>query len=391
VARKRSPAVQSLEAALRSRTAPAAEALVDTLDNHRVRCHACGHRCLVLDGLDGVCRVRHNRGGVLYVPHGYVGALQVDPIEKKPFFHAFPGEDALSFGMLGCDLHCGYCQNWLTSQALRDESSLSPPQDVTPAQLVALATRRAVPVMVSTYNEPLITSEWAVEVFARARDAGITCGYVSNGNGTRRVLEYLRPYVQLYKVDLKSFRDAGYRQLGGRLETVLETIRDLHDLGFWVEIVTLLVPGWNDGEEELRGMAEFLASVSPDIPWHVTAYHRDYKMRDHADTTAADLVRAAGWGREAGLRFVYAGNLPGRVGELETTFCPGCRTALVERHGFAVLSTALTDGGTCPQCRARIPGFWSRTAVHVASPPAAPRPVAVQPVSPDPNGAVAGP
>jgi pyruvate formate lyase activating enzyme len=365
--RKRSPAVLNLEQSLAARTTPAAEPLVDRLEGNRVRCHACGHRCLVMDGLDGICRVRHNRGGTLYVPHGYVGALQVDPIEKKPFFHAFPGKEALSFGMLGCDLHCGYCQNWLTSQALRDEASLAPPKDATAEQLVGLAKRRAAPVMVSTYNEPLITSEWAVEVFARAREAGITCGFVSNGNGTRRVLDYLRPYVQLYKVDLKSFREAGYRQLGGRLPQVLETIRELHALGFWVEIVTLLVPGWNDSEEELRGIAAFLVSVSPDIPWHVTAYHQDYKMRDHAATTAADLVRAAGWGRETGLRYVYAGNLPGRVGELEHTRCPRCSTVVVERTGFTVLAQALTDEGRCPSCRTIIPGFWSRTAVHPAA------------------------
>lgn len=374
MARKRSHAVLSLEQSLVARTVPAAEALVDRLDGNRVRCHACGHRCLVMDGLDGICRVRHNRGGTLYVPHGYVGALQVDPIEKKPFFHAFPGREALSFGMLGCDLHCGYCQNWLTSQALRDEASLSPPRDATAEQLVALARRRATPVMVSTYNEPLITSEWAVEVFALAREVGITCGFVSNGNGTQRVLDYLRPYVQLYKVDLKSFRDEGYRQLGGRLPQVLETIRELHGHGFWVEIVTLLVPGWNDSEEELRGMAGFLASVSPDIPWHVTAYHRDYKMREHADTTAADLVRAAGWGKEAGLRFVYAGNLPGRVGDLESTRCPSCAAVVVARAGYTVLSQALTDDGRCSFCRTVLPGFWSRTAVHPAldaRPPAA--------------------
>jgi pyruvate formate lyase activating enzyme len=366
MARKRSHAVASLEQSLVARTVPAADALVDRLDGNRVRCHACGHRCLVMDGLDGICRVRHNRGGTLHVPHGYVGALQVDPIEKKPFFHAFPGREALSFGMLGCDLHCGYCQNWLTSQALRDEASLSPPHDATAEQLVALAKRRAAPVMVSTYNEPLITSEWAVEVFGRAREAGITCGFVSNGNGTQRVLDYLRPYVQLYKVDLKSFRDEGYRQLGGRLPQVLETIRELHALGFWVEIVTLLVPGWNDSEEELRGMAGFLASVSPDIPWHVTAYHRDYKMREHADTSAADLLRAAGWGKDAGLRYVYAGNLPGRVGHLESTRCPACATVVVERTGYTILSQTLTDEGRCPACRTAIPGFWSRTAVHPA-------------------------
>src|SRR5881628_1442199 len=194
--------------------------LYERLENGRLRCFACGHRCVVPDGLDGICRVRFNRGGKLYVPRGYVGSLQVDPIEKKPFFHAFPGAAALSFGMLGCDHHCSYCQNGLTSQALRDSEALEPPRDIEPEEIVAIARDRRAPVMVSTYNEPLITSEWAVEVFTRAKQEGITCGYVSNGNGTPEVLRYIRPYVDLYKVDLKAFRDAAYRSLGGTLQNV---------------------------------------------------------------------------------------------------------------------------------------------------------------------------
>ena len=370
--RRRTAAVESLDQTLRSRTIAAADALVEPSGERRVRCLACGHRCLVLPGLDGICRVRFNEGGHLRVPRGYVGALQIDPIEKKPFFHAFPGAEALSFGMLGCDFHCGYCQNWLTSQALRDDAALAPPRDVEPDQLVALARARRIPVMVSTYNEPLITSEWAVEIFAQAQQAGIVCGYVSNGNGTPQVLEYIRPHVDLYKVDLKSFRDENYRALGGKLDNVLDTIRRLHAMGFWVEIVTLLVPGWNDSDDELRGLTAFLASVSPDIPWHVTAYHQDYRMRDHEDTTAEHLLRAAEIGRAAGLRFVYAGNLPGRVGDWENTRCPDCRALLVERHGFVVTARHLTADGRCPSCARGIPGVWSRAAAraHAAAPAA---------------------
>ncbi len=356
--RKQSAAVETLDRALRDRTVEAAPELTQRLEDRRVRCVACGHRCLVLDGLDGICRVRHNRGGTLHVPRGYVAGLQVDPIEKKPFFHAFPGAVALSFGMLGCDFHCSYCQNWLTSQALRDDAALAPPRDTTAQELVGIAASRNAPVMVSTYNEPLITSEWAVEVFRRARAHGITCGYVSNGNATPEVLAYLRPWVDLYKVDLKSFRDKSYRALGGKLDNVLETIRNLHRLGFWVEIVTLLIPGFNDSREELEELTGFVASVSPDIPWHVTAFHKDYKMTDPENTTAADLIAAAEIGRTAGLRYIYCGNLPGRVGDWENTRCPGCGELLIERSGYRILSYNLGGEGHCPGCGETIAGFW---------------------------------
>lgn len=331
--------------------------LCETLPEGRVRCVACGHRCLIPPGREGICRVRFNQGGVLRVPRGYVAALQVDPVEKKPFFHALPGARALSFGMLGCDYHCGYCQNWLTSQALRDPSAGAPPESIEPADLVRLAKRHGARIVTSTYNEPLITSEWAVEVFREAKAAGLVCSYVSNGNGTPEVLDYLQPWVSLYKVDLKGFRDRAYRDLGGTLERVLWTIRALHERGIWVEVVTLVVPGFNDSKQELGDLAAFLASVSPDIPWHVTAFHRDYQMTGNRDTDRDTLLRAARIGVEAGLRFVYAGNIPGGVEGWEDTRCPGCRALLVERVGFRVLQNRIR-GGACPECSRQIPGFW---------------------------------
>jgi pyruvate formate lyase activating enzyme len=333
--------------------------LYEKLERGFVRCYACGHCCRIPDGQLGVCKVRYNEGGKLLVPWGYVASAQCDPIEKKPFYHAYPGALAYSFGMLGCDLHCGYCQNWVTSQALRDPSAVSPPLRMTPEELVEEAVQDGAKVVVSTYNEPLITSEWAVAVFKEARAAGLTTGYVSNGNGTPQVLEYLRPWVDLYKVDLKSFEDRHYRQLGGRMQPILDTIRQLHEMGFWVEIVTLVVPGFNDSDDELKRMAEFLVSVSPDIPWHVTAFHKDYKMTGPENTSSQTLVRAARIGKAAGLRFVYAGNIPGRTGELENTYCPNCHELLVERLGFHVLDYRLTATGACPGCGAAIPGRWA--------------------------------
>jgi len=333
--------------------------LYENLDRNRVRCFACGHCCPIPDGQPGVCKVRYNRGGTLYVPWGYVGGVQCDPIEKKPFFHAYPGALAYSFGMLGCDLHCGYCQNWVTSQALRDPAAVAPPVSVAPDQLVREALELGAKVIVSTYNEPLITSEWAVAVFKEARAAGLLTAFVSNGNGTPQVLEYLQPWVDLYKVDLKSFDDRHYRQLGGRLQPILDTIQGLHEMGFWLEIVTLVVPGFNDSEDELKRLAEFLVSVSLDIPWHVTAFHKDYKMIDPENTSPDTLVRAAEIGKSAGLRYVYAGNLPRQVGDFENTRCPDCRALLIERFGYLIVGYHLAPKGCCPRCSRVVPGRWA--------------------------------
>jgi pyruvate formate lyase activating enzyme len=332
--------------------------LWEPLREGRVRCYACGHRCVIPPGQRGICKVRFNRDGRLLVPWGYVAGLQLDPVEKKPFFHAWPGAKALSFGMLGCDLHCGYCQNALTSQALRDPAMGVAPQEVTPAQVVATAKRHGARILTSTYNEPLITSEWAVEIFKAGKAAGLVGSYVSNGNATPEVLDYIRPWVDLYKVDLKSFDDRHYRQLGGVLKTILDGIEMIHARGFWLEIVTLTIPGFNDSDAELRDIAQFLVSISPDVPWHVTAFHPDYKMTDRDGTPRATLLRAAEIGVAAGLRYVYAGNLPGRVGPFEDTRCPGCGDAVVRRAGYRILEYRLGPGGRCPRCGTMLAGRW---------------------------------
>jgi len=332
--------------------------LYDKQGDGLVRCHACGHECLIAEGKTGICRVRFNRGGRLMVPFGYVSGLRVDPIEKKPFFHVLPGEPTLSFGMLGCNFSCKFCQNWLSSQALRDPQAGSDIWECTPQSIVDRAREGRCRVIVSTYNEPLITSEWAAAIFRIGREAGLRGAYVSNGHATRQVLEYLRPVTDFYKVDLKCFDHSKYREItGGAMRHVLRSIEDIKSLGFWLEVVTLVIPGWNDSDWELRSIARFLAGISPDIPWHATAYHQDYRMPESRDTPAETLLRAVEIGRAEGLRFVYAGNLPGRLPGGEDTLCPSCAKRLIERRGFTVQANRLRDG-KCPDCSTEIPGIW---------------------------------
>lgn len=336
--------------------------LYEKLDDNAVRCYACGHCCLIRDERRGVCQVRYNRDGRLYVPWGYTSSLQVDPIEKKPFYHLLSGEDALSFGMLGCDFHCAYCQNHLTSQAMRDPASdmaVNLVRKLSPEQIVDLAQRNGAKLIASTYNEPLITSEWAVDIFKLAVEAGLKCVYVSNGNATPQALEYLRPYLVGYKIDLKTMQDKQYRKLGGVLQHVLDTISMANELGLLVEVVTLVVPGFNDSNEELMDTAKYIRSVSADIPWHVSAFHPDYKMTDPPPTSVKTLTRAAEIGQEAGLNYVYAGNIPGQVGEYEHTYCPNCRKVLIDRYSYVIKGYYITSKGTCPDCGTAIPGIWT--------------------------------
>ena len=327
-----------------------------------VYCLACAHQCHIKSEHLGVCRVRYNRNGALYAPGGYVAGLQADPIEKKPFYHVLPGSDALSFGMLGCNFHCDFCQNWISSQ-ISDSKEMFRHVRICSAQEIARAAVACdAPVVVSTYNEPLITADWAAEVFDAAKAEGILCGFVSNGFASREVLQFLRPRMDMFKVDLKCFSDAGYRTLGGRLQPVLDTIAWLATSGLWLEVVTLVVPGFNDAEAELDGIARFLAQLSPDIPWHVTAFYPNYKLTDRPPTSRALLDRACNAGKNTGLRYVYAGNMAGQMANREHTFCHACGALLIERRGFRVLHNQLRDG-RCPACNAAIPGRWNCAAL----------------------------
>jgi len=350
---------KTLEQILDARTRPGA--LYERLDDaNNIRCFACGLRCLIREGRRGVCRVRVNESGVLKVPWNYVAALQVDPTEKKPLFHVLPGSQSVTFGMLGCDLHCDYCQNWITSQTLRDRAAGIGPTDVSATDIVQLGLQRGARLVVSSYNEPLITSEWAVEVFKQAKQHGLCTAFVSNGNATAEALDYLRPWLDVFKIDLKTMSDRRYRKLGGVLNHILDAIRLTSERGFWVEVVTLVVPGFNDSDDELREAAEFIASVSTHIPWHVIAFRKNYRMVDPSDTKPQDLKRAAAIGREAGLDFVYAGNLPGSLDGLANTHCPSCQALLIERSGLTIKRDHLSPaGGRCRACGTAIAGIWN--------------------------------
>lgn len=333
--------------------------LAHLLPSGKLECVACAHRCRLAEGRRGVCRVRVRDGGELLVPWGYTAGVALDPVEKKPFFHVMPGSLALSFGMLGCDMKCSFCQNWLTSQTLRDPRATTNARETTPEDLVATALATRAGSVVSTYNEPLITAEWAHAIFEQAGSNGLLTGCVSNGHATPEVFAYLQPVLDLIKIDLKSMREQQYRKLGGRLPAVLDSIERAHRLGLWVEVVTLIVPGFNDDPGELRDAARFVASVSPDVPWHVTAFHPDYNMTDRTGTPASTLATAWEIGRSEGLNFVYAGNLPGVIPGGEDTQCPNCGSTVVSRRGFRVVDCRLGNDGRCRGCGAAVPGVWT--------------------------------
>ncbi|MDT8389671.1 MAG: AmmeMemoRadiSam system radical SAM enzyme [Lentisphaeria bacterium] len=322
-----------------------------------VRCLACAHRCVIPEGGHGRCSVRVNVAGHLLVPGGEVSALAADPVEKKPLYHFFPGATTLSFGMEGCSFTCGFCQNWRISQRARHDGLPKQTTPRTAEQIVTAALRSGLTIITSTYNEPLISSEWAVEIFTLARQHGLKTAFVTNGFASPEAVDFLAPRLDAVNVDLKCFTEENYRSLGGRLAPVLETLDRLREREKWVEVTTLVVPGFNDSDEELTALARHLAQWNPDAPWHVSAYHESYHYHAAAPRTPMETItRAIAIGKAAGLRFVYSGNLPPGA-EQADTFCPACGTVLITRRGFTVTGDYLTDGA-CPNCGAEIPGVW---------------------------------
>lgn len=321
-----------------------------------VRCNACAHRCVLRPSRIGLCGVRQNRGGRLAtLVYGAAIASHAEPIEKKPLYHVLPGSDAFSIATRGCSFHCDWCQNWEMAQGHREgiipASRWLPPEEVVREALASGARSVAY-----TYVEPTVFLEYALDTMAHARRAGLRNLFVTNGYQTREALALLAPFLDAANVDLKSFRDRAYRRsVGARVQPVLDAIIEMRRLGIWVEVTTLVVPGLNDSDEELGAIARWLVSaLGPDVPWHVSRFYGAHRMLDVPPTPAATLRRAAVLGRAAGLRYVYVGNAPEIGGE--STICPGCGTAVIERSDFRLVARRMV-GDRCATCGYRIAGI----------------------------------
>lgn len=341
---------------LARRTAPGA--LVEPgPEEGYLRCTACAHRCVVAAGRAGACSVRFERDGELRVPFGYVARHYVRSVETNTIFHVRPGAKALTFGMFGCDLRCPYCQNWAISQALREPGGGGEPIDITAEELVDAAVQAGCEVIASAYNEPMITAEWARAIFGEAHRRGLATALISDGNSTPEALAYMRPVTDAFRVDLKGYNAEQYRALGGRLEPVLASIEEARRLGYWVEVVTLVVPGFNDEPSGLRALGGQIAALGSDIPWHLNAFYPRYRMRDRPATDPAFLIDVAGTAYARGMKFVYVSNMADRVRELSHTRCPRCYEVVVRRFNYATQEIRLA-GGACPSCGEPVPGLW---------------------------------
>jgi pyruvate formate lyase activating enzyme len=322
----------------------------------KVHCYLCSHHCVIADGKWGFCRVRQNVGGKLYT-HVYGNAIAagVDPIEKKPLYHFLPGTLSFSIATQGCNFHCGFCQNWQISQIAGEGYSARPGYDLPPEKVVQQALEKDCQSISYTYTEPTIFFEYAYDTAVLAREEGLSNVFVTNGFMTREALETAQPVLDACNVDLKSFRKSFYKEsCEARLQPVLESIRIMHSMGIWLEITTLIVPGSNDSPEELRDIAEFIAEVDPRIPWHISRFHPDYQYTDKEATPLETLEQAYDLGKEAGVRYIYMGNVPGSSAD---THCPRCGNLLVRRIAGRAGEIHIT-GGKCPGCSEPVAGVF---------------------------------
>jgi pyruvate formate lyase activating enzyme len=330
--------------------------LYEKLDRKRVRCHLCGHGCLIKDGSKGICGVRENRDGMLTtLVYGKVIAMHVDPIEKKPLFHFLPGSRAYSIATVGCNFRCRFCQNSDISQMPADHDRILG-DDVPPINIVKMAKDSCSSTIAYTYTEPTIYYEFAHDTARLAVKEGIRNIFVSNGYMSEECLTDIHPDLHGINIDLKAFSEKFYRsQCGAELEPVLNSIKKARELGIWVEVTTLLIPGLNDSAGELKDIAGFLAGVDPEIPWHISRFHPTYRLTDRYATPPEDIHRAKEIGCSSGLKYVYTGNLPGDEGE--KTFCHGCGELLIDRYGYSIRQMSMRDG-RCSKCNEVIPGVW---------------------------------
>lgn len=326
----------------------------ENIGDNTVRCHLCAHLCKIVDGRMGICGVRENRGGRLFTHvYGKVISRNIDPIEKKPLFHFYPGTRSYSIATVGCNFRCLHCQNYEISQMPR-ERGLILGEDVTPEEIVRDALNHKSSSISYTYTEPTIFMEYAYDVSRLAVSSGLKNVFVTNGYMTKEALLEINPFLHAANVDIKSFREDFYKRVcGARLSPVLDSITLMKEIGIWVEITTLIIPTQNDSEEELRDIARWIYKTSPSIPWHISAFYPAYKMTNLPRTPVSTVERAREIGLEEGLRYVYTGNIPGDPGE--STYCYNCGNMLIERYGFYVTENRIKDS-TCPYCNVEIDG-----------------------------------
>jgi pyruvate formate lyase activating enzyme len=325
----------------------------------RLQCTACAHRCVLTDQAAGLCRVRYRSGKTIRAPWGYVAVRRIMPVERNTIYHVRPGSLGLTFGMLGCDLRCPWCSNWQLSQALRDDLPETPIVETSASLLVSEALNAGCRVVAAAFNEPMISAEWVHEIFAEAHHHGLVTALISDGNTTPEALAFLRPVSDVFRVDLKGTTVAHYTTVGGVAGAPLEALREARRLGYWVEAVTVIVPGVNDDVGELRRLGAILAEIDPELPWHLNGFVPRYRMNNVAPTDPALLVLVAGTAYARGLRYVYVGNVADRVQELSHTRCPRCLEAVVRRHNYMTESMTLRNG-RCPNCAIPIPGLWEQ-------------------------------
>ena len=327
--------------------------LYQRLPDNKVSCYLCSHRCFINDDNFGICQVRQNKGGVLYTyAYGEVVAANIDPIEKKPLFHILPGSSSFSIASAGCNFRCGFCQNWQISQKREADKVGVSSKPMSPQEIVANALSYKCKSISYTYTEPTIFFEYAFETAKLAKTKGLYNVFVTNGYMSKEALEMFQPYLDAANVDLKFFSDQSYiRVCGAKLRPVLESIALMRKLNIWVEVTTLVVPGENDSTEELKGIASFIAGTGKEIPWHISRFHPDYKMTDKASTAFSKLKEAEQLGKDAGLRYVYIGN----VLKEDKTYCSKCARSLISRLGFDIVENNLKNG-KCPDCGRELEG-----------------------------------
>jgi len=323
-------------------------------EDGKVRCLLCPHHCLIPQGGRGVCGVRENQEGKLYsLVYGKLIAENLDPIEKKPIFHLYPASTSYSIATVGCNLRCLHCQNWEISQWKQGDI---PGRERTPEEVVDMALRWGARSISYTYTEPVIFMEFALDTAKIAKEKGLKNIFVTNGYAEKRTWEKILPYLDAANIDLKSFSEDFYREIcGGRLSPVLESIKFLKVNGVWVEVTTLIIPTKNDSLEELEKIADFILSVSDEIPWHITAFYPAYRMLDLPPTPSSILRKTREMALRKGLKFVYTGNIPGEEGE--NTYCPSCGKLIIGRYGFRVTEINIKEG-RCKFCNAKIPGIF---------------------------------